>query len=256
MFFNKSILLAFVLFCFVYSTIGNYILSQETNKTPNEKTSIKKNNKNTNSKIKKEAGLKKKSKKKKRKQKEKKEQGYQEERKGISLSSFTPYIGFWFGVVTPFIGTRLTSYINGFLGGGLYFRLYLPIPSLQLEAGISYTHYRSRNTTTLHLLPFYFALAYTIPSRVVVKNNLKLGVSGAFGYLIPEKRYNTLPGLIFGYELYFPAGKFIKIGLRIDYILIFDRHISAPRNRSSYDRVDGHFLHFGVTVHLTWVRKK
>lgn len=171
---------------------------------------------------------------------------------GYALESwkFQPQIGIWFGPVTPFPGTALSDKLNTNLGGGMFFRFNIPNNRLRSEIGISYSYYNSDNTTGLEAVPIYGALAYRLPLNLPIAMQVKGGAGSTYVFNDPERHYNWLPTAIVGYELSFPAGKWVNIGLRADYYFLYEQFIKPPADNPNLKIINGHLLNFGLMVNF------
>ncbi len=167
---------------------------------------------------------------------------------------FKPQIGVWFGPVTPVPGTKISEAITTSLGGGLFFRMNIPSNTLRLELGGSYSYYTARTVTRLHSVPVYGALAYTIPINLPLTFQLKAGAGANFLQNYPERSKNWLPAGYLGFETSFPAGKLVNIGVRADYYLVYEKHLTPPAANPNYEVVNGHFLNFGLMVNFNLSR--
>lgn len=167
---------------------------------------------------------------------------------------FKPQIGVWFGPVTPSPGSKLSDVLTTSLGGGLFFRGNIPSNTLRIEIGGSYSYYTSRTTARLHSIPVYGAICYTLPINLPLSFFVKAGAGGNFLRNVPEGSRNWLPAGYLGFEASFPAGKLINIGVRADYLFVYEKHLSPPSNNPNYEIYNGHFLNFGLMVNFNLVR--
>ena len=159
-------------------------------------------------------------------------------------------LGIWFGPATPFPGTQLTEAINTNIGGGLFFRVNFPTNEFRLELGSSISYYTSAQNESLISVPTYGAISYTLPIELALKMQVKLGAGANYFYNTPEGSENTHPSLYIGYELSFPAGKIVNIGLRIDYTLAFESRLNPPGENPNFQVYDGHFINFGLMLNF------
>ncbi len=152
-----------------------------------------------------------------------------------------PQIGLWFGPITP-IHTTYDD-VDTKLGGGLFFRYNTPVRTLKIGLEGSYQYYDSDNVNTLSLWPIYSNLVYRIPlpTRFPLTFQLKAGAGTSYVKIRPDRVSQWDPMGMLGVEMSFPAGRIVNIGLRIDYLLIYEKHIEgATRN--------GHVLNTGITL--------
>lgn len=152
-----------------------------------------------------------------------------------------PQIGAWFGPITPMFKTGDNLETN--LGGGGFFRYNLPIDSLKVGLESSYQKFDSKGVDELRLIPAYMNLVYLLPFNFPVRAQVKGGAGFCHVEMKPDKISQWDPMFSTGVEISFPAGKMANIALRIDYMLIFERHIEGAKN-------NGHVINAGVSLYL------
>ncbi|MES0489344.1 MAG: outer membrane beta-barrel protein [Leptospirales bacterium] len=158
-------------------------------------------------------------------------------------------MGFWFGPVAPFPGTEMANRLGTYLGGGVFGRMNIPAIPFEAELGISYNSYRSDTTAELTTIPLYLAILYRIPIRSELDINLKVGGGASYAKNFPEKHQNILPLLYTGFDLSFAAGRKTRIGLKVDYNLLYEKHLDIPANApSDYTLYNGHMLNIGLML--------
>ena len=160
-------------------------------------------------------------------------------------SSRDPYqkfqTGLWFGPVTPVYTTSDEVETN--LGGGLFIRSKTFLDSFKLGIDGSYQYFESRGVNTLSLWPVYGSLIYRIPIRIPLIFLLKLGAGGSYVKIRPDRVDQWDPVFMAGVEGSFPAGRVVNIGLRVDYLLIYEGHIEGAKR-------NGHILNTGITLYF------
>lgn len=152
-----------------------------------------------------------------------------------------PQIGAWFGPITPMFKTGDKLETN--LGGGGFFRYNLPLDSLKVGFESSYQKFKSQGVDELQLIPAYMNLVYLLPFNFPVRAQVKGGAGFCHVEMKPDKISQWDPMFSTGVEISFPAGKMANIALRIDYMLIFERHIEGAKN-------NGHVINAGVSLYL------
>ncbi len=163
-------------------------------------------------------------------------------------------IGGWFGPVTPVPGTELSQVINTNLGGGMFTRYGEGFWTAEL--GGAYHYYPSDGPEALHLAPVYGMGLFELPFDLPIKMNAGFGAGSVYATNEPERTENWLPLFIAGYEFYFPAGPWVNIGLRLDYLLAWEQHLSPPDNSpSNYKMLNGHFIQVGLTINVNLIRE-
>ncbi|MCX7677750.1 MAG: hypothetical protein N2316_00885 [Spirochaetes bacterium] len=150
-----------------------------------------------------------------------------------------PQFGLWFGTVTPVYTTD--ENLDTYLGGGLFMRTNSFIRGIKFGLDSSYQFFRSQSVNELTLIPIYGSFIYRLPINMPLAFQLKIGGGGARLYFRPDDVTAWEPLFMCGFETSFPAGRVFNIGLRIDYLLIYEQYIErASRN--------GHIVNAGITV--------
>lgn len=165
-----------------------------------------------------------------------------------------PQLGIWFGPVTPVPGSALSERLKTNLGGGTFFRINLPSDTWRSEIGISYSYYNSDGPEALHSVPFYGAAVYKMPFDLPITTQSKLGFGGMYMQNRVNHRHNTHPMALLGFELSFPAGKWVNIGVRADYYFVYEKHVDPPETMPDFKMINGHFLNFGLMVNFNLAR--
>lgn len=165
-----------------------------------------------------------------------------------SVLNLEPQAGIWFGPVAPIPGTPLADVLDTYLGGGFFGRINTPLTNLRLEAGISYQEFQSSDVNFLTMMPAHIGLSYRLPFHFPIKFALRAGGGAAYVMNEPDGNSNLLPLINSGFELFFPAGRVAAIGLRIDYNLVYEKHLEAPPENPDFELINGHFLSFGLTL--------
>ncbi len=150
-----------------------------------------------------------------------------------------PQVGIWFGPVTPIYTTN--EVLDTYLGGGAFFRTNSFIRGIKIGLDSSYQQYRSQGVNGLTLVPVYGNVLYRLPINMPLTFQLKAGAGGAWLREKPDGYEQWDPMFMIGFETSFPAGRVFNIGLRIDYLCLYEQHIEgASRN--------GHFINAGITL--------
>ncbi|MBN2041168.1 MAG: outer membrane beta-barrel protein [Spirochaetes bacterium] len=155
-----------------------------------------------------------------------------------------PQAGIWFGVLTPVSTTR--DDVGSSLGGGGFFRYTTPWTDLKLGLESSYQFYESKEkdgVNTLTLWPIYGNFLYRIPftGRLPLTFQLKAGAGGTWVKIRPDRVNQWDPLGMIGIEGSFAAGRSINIGLRLDYLLVYEEHIEGARK-------NGHVINVGINL--------
>ncbi len=152
-----------------------------------------------------------------------------------------PQLGIWFGPVTPVFSTG--DDVDTALWGGGFARF--NVLSLPLKVGFdsSYEHFKSEGVKELTVIPVYGNLLYKLPIDMPIAFQLKAGAGSAKVSIEPDGLSQWDPLGMLGFELSFPAGKWINIGLRIDYLFIYETYIKGAQK-------NGHIINTGLTLYL------
>lgn len=150
-----------------------------------------------------------------------------------------PQIGFWFGPVTPVYTTA--ENLETYFGGGLFVRTNSFVKNVKIGLDGSYQQYRSRGINEMNLRPVYGNLLWRLPIHFPLAFQLKAGAGAARVEIKPDRYHQWDPVFMTGVETSFPAGKIVNIGLRIDYLLIYEKYIPGARR-------NGHVVNAGLTL--------
>ena len=149
--------------------------------------------------------------------------------------------GLWFGPITPIYTTA--DDVDTSLGGGIFIRSATFLDYFKIGIDSSYQYFQSRGENTLSLVPVYGNLLFRIPLDFPLIFQLKLGAGGSWVKIRPDREDQWDPMFMAGFEGSFPAGRVVNIGLRIDYLLIYEKHIEGARR-------NGHIINTGITIYF------
>lgn len=169
--------------------------------------------------------------------------------------------GLWIGASNPMPGTRVDEILDANVGAGGFYRINWP-SFLYTEFGFAWSQYFSRTTQKLTVAPVYGALVYQLPFEFKVNTFVKLGGGGAWLEVRPANRSGWDPLLYAGLEFSLAASRRLRVGLRLDYNLVYEKHLDPPRDElfiagttdprflepEIYEVDNGHFFHFGLFV--------
>jgi hypothetical protein len=180
-------------------------------------------------------------------------------------------LGFWFGGSNPMPGTELDRILDSNVGMGGFYRVNWPWV-FHLEGGFSYSYYTSRTTAKVTVMPVYGAVDYLIPIPWKLQTFFKLGGGYAYLNVRPDNKEAWEPMGFAGLEFSLLATRHFRIGLRIDYNVIYENYNDKPTQNdyitywqlsrgyipttydpryNSYDRFrlkNGAFFHFGIMM--------
>ncbi len=159
---------------------------------------------------------------------------------------FKPQLGGWFGPVTPLGETD--ELFDTELSGGIFFRINLPkdnfiLKYFKIGVDISYQHYESKGINDLHFVPLYGSILGLLPIDIPVRIQLKWGAGAAYLYQRPDRLELWEPVIHTGLEVSFPAGRTVNIGLRLDYLYIYEGYLDSNAE-------GGHFLNIGICLYF------
>jgi hypothetical protein len=178
-----------------------------------------------------------------------------------TVSRIRHELGFWIGASSPLPGTELDTVLDSNLGGGLFYRFSWPWV-FYTEFGTSYANYFSRGTQSATIVPLYGALAYPINLPIRMQMFLKLGGGTSYVLVRPTNRQGWEPLGYAGLEFSLLAGRRFRIGLRLDYNMVYEKHLNDPQRpllpvslgttdpryqqTAYFKKRNGHFFHFGL----------
>jgi hypothetical protein len=135
-----------------------------------------------------------------------------------------PQLGGWFGIITPM--GDISNKVGTSLGGGIFGRLTFPYPYLKIGLDVSYQKFKQND---LQFVPAYANLLFQIPVDFPVRFQFKGGGGLGYIHLKPNNMGQWEPIFMGGFEISFPAGRMVNIGLRIDYIFIYEGYIKGSK---------------------------
>ncbi len=172
-------------------------------------------------------------------------------------------LGFWLGASNPMPFSEADQVLDSNIGGGGFYRLRWPW-ILYTEFGFSYSTYFSQTTQKLTVVPVYGALAYKLPLDFQLNIFLKVGGGASYLVLRPQNLFGWDPMMFAGAEFSILAGRKVRIGLRLDYNNIYEKHLDPPveqqllqyfgspdarlQTNSNFRIRNGGFFHFGLMV--------
>jgi len=185
----------------------------------------------------------------------------------VGSSRLNNEFGFWLGASNPVPSTPLADVLDANIGGGGFYRVQWPWV-FHTEFGFSFTHYQSRTTQALTVVPVYGALVYRLPLPYRVQIYLKMGGGNAWLVVRPVNRQGWDPLGYAGLEFSIQAGRRFRIGLRLDYEIVYEKHLDDPRqnertlimlasgndqdlayySQQEFNLENGHFFHFGLML--------
>jgi hypothetical protein len=152
-----------------------------------------------------------------------------------------PQVGLWFGPVTT-VGDSW-GVVDPALAIGSYFRYNLPSSPVKIGIETSYEKHTSKGTNKIMFIPVYTNLLYKLPIRSIMSYQLKCGAGMGYLGIWPEEKSQWDPLFTLGGEFSFPAGTIANIGLRVDYMLLYEKYIAGAKH-------NGHFVNVGVNLNF------
>ncbi|MCU0846629.1 MAG: hypothetical protein MUD12_01930 [Spirochaetes bacterium] len=164
---------------------------------------------------------------------------------------YRPQVGAWFGPITP-VG-KTGEKIDAALAGGFFVRINTPYKPMKIAVDVSYQHFKSKQVNELYCVPLYGNLVYLLPVNLPIKIQLKGGMGSGYVSLRPDRIHQWDALFMTGMEVSFPAGRIINIGIRLDYLYLYDGNIESRRNYVFYIKKPisgGHILNTGITLYF------
>ncbi len=152
-----------------------------------------------------------------------------------------PQVGMWFGPITPVYTTAKD--VDTDIGTGIFLRYNTPLNPVKIGFDSSYQNYGSKGVDGVLLIPVYGSFLYLLPFNLPVKLQLKAGAGNCYVSIKPDKSSQWDPLFHGGIEMSFPAGRIANIGLRIDYLLIYEGYADKAKK-------NGHFVNAGFTLYF------
>ncbi len=152
-----------------------------------------------------------------------------------------PQVGFWFGPITPVYTTA--EDLDTAIGGGVFMRYNTPFKPLKIGFDVSYQRFESPGVNKLEAIPLYGTFIYLLPFQLPVKLQIKAGAGAGNVYIEPDKSRQWDPLFVGGVEMSFPAGRYINIGLRIDYIFFYEGYADGATR-------GGHIVNAGLSLYF------
>ncbi len=150
-----------------------------------------------------------------------------------------PQVGIWFGPITPVYSTY--EHLDPAVGAGIFVRYNTPWKLLKIGLDSSYHKFESDGVNELTAIPVYGNFIYLLPLNWPVKIQLKAGAGGSYVHMMPDDSSQWDPVFMGGFELSFPAGRIINIGLRIDYLHLYEGYADNYQE-------GGHILNAGLSL--------
>ena len=170
--------------------------------------------------------------------------------------------GFSIDITSPRPGSEWEGVLKPNIGLGFFYRNPWPKP-LYSEAGLLWSFLESKHSQKMVMFPFYYALAYPAPLETRLDLLVKLGFGSAYIEVQPNDMSGWDPFLLLGSELSILASRSFRIGMRLDYLHIYEKHLDPPedvensppapahvdprfQNRQDFRIVNGEFIRFGI----------
>lgn len=152
-----------------------------------------------------------------------------------------PQIGLWFGPVTPIYTTARS--LDADLGGGIFFRVNTPASLFKVGVDTSIQHYTSKGMNEMYLVPVYGSIIFLLPIKSAIKFQFKAGAGSSYVFLKPDNSSTWDPTFVGGFEIAFPAGRMVNIGMRVEYLFLYEKHIQGAK-------YNGHFISSGMQLYF------
>ncbi len=139
----------------------------------------------------------------------------------------------------PVPSTALERLLRPGLGAGLFYRTNWP-DIFFTEVVMAWTYMDSRQTQSLLIAPLFGALGYRLPFESRLDIFAKLGLGSSYVEVRPANVHGWLPLFMSGAELSILAARFLRVGVRLDYFLLYEQHLKKPKEQQHSPPVSGH----------------
>ena len=143
-----------------------------------------------------------------------------------------PDIGFFFGSSNPFPNTKLENILNPTLDFGLFTRF--PFYKLYTELNIKSNTYLSDGEAAVMAIPVFASLSYELPLGWPLDLFIKAGGGSAYTVTRPSNLARWNPIGFLGFETSFVTANTTRIGLRIDYNIIYETQLKSQNLVADY----------------------
>ncbi|MFW5807961.1 MAG: outer membrane beta-barrel protein [Spirochaetota bacterium] len=150
-----------------------------------------------------------------------------------------PQVGVQFGPYTPLF--EVGEEVDSAIGFGAFTRIQIPRTPFKIGYDIMYHKHESMQNNALQLMPMYGSLQYRLPIDSPLNFQLRAGAGSTALWTEPDNMHRWDPTGMAGFEVSFPAGRIINLGLRLDYLLLYEKHLEGAE-------VNGHFLDASLCV--------
>lgn len=150
-----------------------------------------------------------------------------------------PQIGLWIGPTAPLF--ELGDEVDSVLSGGVYARMSTFYKPIKIGLDVSYHDLSSDTVNNLTIVPAYGTVQYRLPFSTPLNLVVKAGGGVTKVWIDPDELEQWDPTGVAGFEVSFPLGKTINLGLRMDYLLIYEKHIESAE-------INGHVFNFALAL--------
>jgi hypothetical protein len=144
-----------------------------------------------------------------------------------------PQIGLKFGPASPLF--EVSEAIDSTIGFGFFSRINIPQTEFKIGYDLGYQNHESKTENSLGMLPMYGTLQYRLPIDTPLNFQVRAGGGMTSLWSEPDGMSRWDPTGVGGFEVSFPAGKIINLGLQIDYLVLYEEHLEGSE-------VNGHFF--------------
>lgn len=161
-------------------------------------------------------------------------------------------------------GSEWEDIVDPNLGFGLFYRTQWPA-ALYSEAGFLWALLGGDYTHRIRMIPFYAALGYRLPLESRLDMLMKAGLGSAYLKVEPHSLSGWDPFLLLGLELSILAARYLRIGVRLDYLYLYEKHLDPPeeikdpppvpshadprfQRAQNFRIVNGEFIRFGILL--------
>ena len=173
-------------------------------------------------------------------------------------------LGFSLDVSGPAPNSEWEKLLQPNIGLSAYYRFRWPY-NLYNELGLNWFFLESQESQKVFLIPIHLLIGYRLPLESRLDVIFKGGLGTSYVEVRPANKHGWDPFAILGVETSILASRFFRIGVRLDYFYIYEKHLEVPednqnspevpeyvdarfREKQNFQKKNGHFLRFGIIV--------
>ncbi|MBN2434734.1 MAG: hypothetical protein JXK07_05635 [Spirochaetes bacterium] len=150
-----------------------------------------------------------------------------------------PQVGLWFGPAAPLF--EVSEEVDSALAGGAYAKVSTFYNPVKIGLDLSYQHHLSASLTSIKMVPIYSTLQYRLPFNTPINFVVKGGGGATRIWFEPDMVSQWDLTFVGGFEVSFPLGRWINVGMRTDYLMLYEKHLEGSD-------LNGHFFNVGLSL--------